>query len=304
MLEYVPFPERTPDLQYRQLLKRILDQDEDVVSQQEEDALMVFGHQMRFPLKNGFPIIPERDLVSASKGRKSIFEQALGELAGFLNGARTQSQLEKFGCSWWALWVTPEKCTKRGLEPGDLGPGSYGAAWRDFPTPTGSFDQFKNFVEQIIELPHLRTHFVSPWIPQYIFRGRGKQQKVVVVPCHGWLHVHVNTNTKKISLHHFQRSADVPVGLVSNLIQYAALLMMLGQVTGFTPKELVYTISNAHIFKGQISAVEELLNTTSQAFPTVVLDPTVTNLFDFRSEHFQVSDYHPQLSRRKIWTPV
>lgn len=299
------FLKRKPDDQYQKLLKKIMAKGQIVPSTQEEDALMILGHQMHFELANGFPIITERDLVSASEGKPSQFQMALKELFAFLNGARTLKEMKKFGCGWWSRWVTEAKCAKRGLETGDLGPGSYGPAWRNFPTAEGvPFDQITHLLEQIKEFPYLRTHIVTPWIPQYLGRGKDKQQKVVVVPCHGWFHVVINTNTNELSLHHFQRSADAPVGLVFNLIQYAALTLMLAQVTGYEPKELVYSISDAHIFVSQMEDVNNLLKTKPQLFPTVKIDKTISNIFEFRPEHFTVDDYYPQRERMKIWTPV
>lgn len=305
MIQYKDFSGRTPDDQYRKLLSIILKEGEKVYCQQEEDALRIIGYQMHFHFSNGFPIITERDLVSAAEGRPSQFQMAIGELCAFLNGARTLEEMKKFGCGWWKSWVTAEKCAKRGLEPGDLGPGSYGPAWRSFPTAEGKpFDQITHVIEQIKELPHLRTHIVTPWIPQYIGRGKGKQQQVVVVPCHGWFHILINTYSGELSLHHFQRSADVPVGLVFNLIQYAALTMMIAQITGYEPKQFVYSTSDTHIFLSQIEDVKKLLETEPQPFPTVTMDSSVKDIFAFRPEHFTVTDYYPQLSRRTIWTPV
>ncbi|TRZ54059.1 MAG: thymidylate synthase [Dehalococcoidia bacterium] len=304
-MKYKELSERTLDSQYRELLKRIKTEGEKVFSQQDEESLMVLGHQMRFKLANGFPIITERDLISAAEGRPSQFQMAIGELCAFLNGARTLEEMKKFGCGWWSRWVTAKKCAKRGLEPGDLGPGSYGPAWRNFPTAEGKpFDQITHLIEQINELPQLRTHIVTPWIPQYLGRGQEKQQKVVVVPCHGFFHVVINTYTNELSLHHFQRSADVPVGLVFNLIQYAALTLMIAQVTGYKPKEFVYTTSDTHIFLSQMNDVDEILLTNPQTFPTVMIDSTIKDIFAFRPEHFKVMDYKPQLPRRTIWTPV
>lgn len=305
MIRYKEFPERKPDTQYRQLLKKIKEEGERDITQMEEDAFRLIGEIMRFNLIEGFPVITERDLVSGDDKRPSQFQMALGELCAFLNGARTLEEMKKFGCGWWARWVTEKKCGKRGLETGDLGPGSYGAAWRNFPTAEGNpFDQISHLIEQIKELPHLRTHFVSPWIPQYIGRGKGKTQKVVVAPCHGWFHIIINTGTKELTLHHFQRSADIPVGYPFNMIQYAALAMMIGQITGYTPKEVVFTISDAHIYINQLKDVDELLATEAQPLPTVTIDPNVKTIFDFRPEHFKVTDYKPQLPRRTIWTPV
>lgn len=306
VIDYIAPEKRRPDPQYRNLLDRIMSKGEWVPYRKGENSLMVLGHEMRFDLKNGFPIITERDLVSPPKKGKSIYYQALGELSAFLNGARTQEELESFGCNWWKTWVTPEKCLKRGLDPGDLGPGSYGPAWRRFPTlESGHYDQISNVIEQIRERPHLRTHFISSFIPQYAIRGKEKQQKVVVVPCHGTIYIHINVLTKELSLHHYQRSADVPVGLVCNLVQYAALTLMFAQVTGYAAKELVYTISNAHIYQRQISDVYNLLiKTEPRILPTVTIDRSVKNIFQFRQHHFKVEDYLPQSPRKRISTPV
>jgi len=285
-----------PDTQYRELLMRILREGEKVMPQQEEGARMVIGHQMRFDLSKGFPLVTERDL----SGR--FFRGAIGETLCFRSGGQTQEALESFGCPWWKRWITPKKCLKRGLQPGDLGPGSYGAAWRRFPTAEGKpFDQITNIIEQIKELPQLRTHVITNWIPQYTIRGEGKVQKVVVAPCHGQMHILIVNG--RLSLHHYQRSADVPVGLVFNMVQYAAWAMMLAQVTGYPVHELVYTISDAHIYEKQIPDVEVLLSREPRPFPTMTINPEVTDIFDFTPEDFIISDYNPH-EEMKIWTPV
>jgi thymidylate synthase len=304
-VQYKPYQERKVDTQYRDLLSSILTEGETMMPQQEEEAIQLIGHKLVFDLDNGFPLITERDLISGKKAERTVFNQSLGELFGFLHGARTQQQLESLGCFWWDRWVTPEKCTKRGLEAGDLGPGSYGAAWTAFPTSEGTpFNQVQHMIEQIKELPHLRTHYLTPWIPQYIGRGKGKTQKVVVAPCHGWVHVSINTYTRNLILTHVQRSCDTPVGLVCNLVEYAALAMMIAQVTGYHAKRLVYFIDDGHIYKNQLDDVQDLLATEPQRLPTVTIDPDVKDILDFRQEHFTVSDYHPQLPPRRIWTPV
>ncbi len=307
-INYKPFSERIHDAQYRQLLQRILQEGEDVDSQQGAPARRIIGHIMRFELSNGFPLITERDL---SGGQRSVFRQTLAEMRAFwLLGARTLSQLEAEGCHFWAPWGTAEKCEKRGLKPGDLGPGSYGPAFRAFPTENGPFDQVTHVLEQAAQLPHLRTHFISPWIPQFIGRGtdmktgKQKQQHVIVAPCHGWVHLFLNPKTRTLKLHHFQRSGDVPVGVACNIAGYAALTMMFARALGYTPVEYVHTISDAHIFHGQIPDVEMMLATESQRLPTVHLDPSVSDFFAFKPEHFTLEDYHPQLPRRRIWTPV
>ncbi|SRR6266498_1327428 len=310
-VQYKPFEERTPDTQYRDLLRKIKYGGEDVMPQQEEGARMIVGHQWRFPFANGFPIITERDLVNPQPGSKrSIFQMAISELVAFLNGARTQDQLTAFGCPWWKRWLTKEKCEKRGLVPGDNGPGSYGAAWRAFPTAEGElFDQITHLVEQTQQLPHLRTHFLTPWVPQYVGRGKKadgtpKVQKVVVAPCHGWVHILLNPEKKTLVLHHFQRSGDVPVGVAGNLIQYAALALVWAQILGYIAKELVYTLSDAHVYDQQWRDVDDMLNTAPQQFPEVTLNPRVVSIFDFKPEDFTITEYHPQLPPRSIWTPV
>jgi thymidylate synthase len=116
--------------------------------------------------------------------------------------------------------------------------------------------------------------------------------------------VSVDTESREISMNHIQRSGDVPVGVAGNLVQYSALLLMLAQVTGYRAKELVYYISDAHIYERQIPDVERLVATEPQKFPKLILDPNVENIFAFRREHFHVEEYEPRLERMNIWTPV
>ncbi len=286
-----PYAERTINTQYKDLLKLI--KEKGIRSQSQAgstaenpdgtDCITYFGAPpMRFDLSNGFPMVTERSV-------KGFWKQAVGEIIGFMNGARTHEELSSYGCRFWANFVTAEKCAKRGLEAGDLGPGSYGAAFHDFPTAEGeSFDQFRYIVQQIKERPHLKTHFISPWIPQYTIRVEGRQQKVVVCPCHGWLHIRILNN--KLYLHMFQRSGDVPIGVPSNMMQYAALTMMLAQATGYEPGEYIHTISDAHIYVDQLPAVEELIARESFAFPTLKLNNPTKDLFAFRVEDFELGD--------------
>lgn len=290
-----PYQERTPDEQYKNLLREVLEKGIRTPSQQGVDALtLIASTPMRFRLENGFPMITERNMAPTVSENLpvTVWQQAIGEICAFVNGARTVKELEEFGCHWWDVWCTEKKCSKRGLETGDLGPGSYGAAFHDFPTSEGSsFNQFKHIVEQIKEEPQLRTHFISPWIPQYTGRGKGKQQKVVVCPCHGWINVRIIDG--KLTLHMMQRSGDTPIGVPSNMVQYAALTLMLAHVTGTTPFEYVHTISDAHIYVDQVPAVEKMLERESRRFPTMKINTDKTDLFSFRKEDFELSDYEP-----------
>ena len=287
-MRYEPFEARTPDSQYRDLLARILTQGEKTPTRQGPPALTLMQQTMRFELANGFPVITDRSI-------QSFWRKPIGELCAFINGATTLDELRAFGCDWWDDWATEEKTAKRGLPPGDIGPGSYGGAFHDFPTSEGpGFDQFRHLVEQIRELPGDRTHFVSPWIPQYQIRGTGKTPRTTIAPCHGWVHVRVLGG--RLHLHMFQRSGDVPVGVPSNMVQYAALALMLEHLTGFEAAAYYHTISDAHVYADQVDQVQTMLDRTPRRLPTVRLSEagrSVTDIHDFRAEHFELSDYDP-----------
>jgi thymidylate synthase len=294
-MDYRPYESRTPDSQYRDLLTRIIKEGETTPTRQGPLARTLMQQTMRFDLSNGFPLLTDRSM-------KSFWRKPIGELCAFINGATTLDELEKFGCDWWGPWVTPEKTAKRGLPPNDIGPGSYGGAFHHFPTSEGQpFDQFKHLVEQMREFPMDRTHFVSPWIPQYQVRGAGKQQRTTISPCHGWVHVRVLND--RLHLHMFQRSADVPVGVPQNMVQYAALILMLEQLTGFAGGIYYHTMSDAHIYENQIDSMLTLIDRKAQRLPTVTLTDAgrlVTGIHDFRIEHFELSDYHPHPSMPRI----
>lgn len=288
-----PYDERTIDTQYRDRLRLILEHGELVGETQQGVGAITYmaPPPMRFDLSNGIPLITERKIP--------FWRSAVGELLAFINGVRTQSGLEEFGCKWWDKWLTPEKCAKRGLEPGDLGPGGY-TAMHDFPTAEGQpFNQIKHLVEQMIEEPQLRTHFVSPWVPQYVGRGRGKQQRVVVAPCHGWMHARILPG-KRLVLHMFQRSADFPVGVPANMIQYAVLTFVLAHVTGNIPYMFIHSFSDAHIYTDQVDAVKEMLSREPRRFPTLTMNPIKSDIFAFRSDDFMISDYNPHPGIKEI----
>lgn len=289
-MEYLPYDQRPASTEYRRVLRNILDSGIAVPTRQGVEALTLMQQTMSFRLAGGFPVITERSI-------KSFWRKAIGELCAFVNGATTLKELEEFGCDWWGPWATPEKTLKKGIEPGGIGPGSYGGAFHDFPTAEGPpFDQFAHLVEQLRELPGDRTHFVSPWIPQYQVRGEGKRPRATIAPCHGWVHVRVLDGG--LHLHMFQRSGDVPVGVPSNMVQYAALTLMLEQLTGRPAVAYYHTISDAHIYVDQVPAVQQMLSPEREPrpLPTVRLTDAgrrVTDIHDFRAEHFELSDYDP-----------
>jgi thymidylate synthase len=285
-VNYLPVQSRMPDNQYFHLLKKIRLLGEREMSTQEVECLTYMAPgSMRFKLENGFPMITERSI-------KGFWKAAAGEIFAFVNGVRNDAGLKKFGCGFWENFVTPEKCGKRGLEAGDLGPGSYGAAFHDFPTAEGiPFNQFAALIQQMKERPGLRTHFVSPWIPQYTYRISGRKQQVVVAPCHGWIHFRIING--KLSMHMFQRSGDCPVGIPSNMVQYGCLMLAVAHLTNSTPHEYIHTISDAHIYVDQLEFVSEMLSRSPRVLPTMKLVNPPDNIFDFRKEHFELSDYDP-----------
>lgn len=287
-VEYKPLEERVPDDQYRLLLESILTQGELVPTRQGPGALTLLGAQMRFDLRNGFPVITNRSI-------KGFWRKAIGELCAFINGARTLDQLAEFGCDWWDAWGSEAKCAKRGLEPGDIGPASYGAMFHDWPDAYGeTFDQFEHLVRQIKEFPYDRTHLVSPWYGAWLARDSGRVNKATIAPCHGWVQVRVING--RLHLHMKQRSGDVPVGVPSNMVQYSALLLMLCHLTGLEPGNYIHYIVDAHIYEDQVDHVQELIQRESRVFPAVQLTEAgleVTDIHGFRAEHFEISDYDP-----------
>lgn len=295
MFSYLPYEKRTPDTQYSRLLEEILNPRSGEASESahvESSITNLCSTKMRFDLRNGFPMITERTMASTAMPVPP-WQQAIGEIFAFINGVRTIDGLESFGCSWWKPWGTEAKCAKRELETGDLGPGSYGAAFAAMLSPDGeSFNQFEAILQQIRERPSLRTHFISPWIPYHTVRLIGRIQKVVVCPCHGWIYLRILEN--KINLIMIQRSGDVPVGVPANMIQYAALLMALSHVTGYEMGVYVHDVVDAHIYNNQIENARILAVREARRFPTVTLHDPPDSLFDFRREHFVLSDdYDP-----------
>ncbi|HAC56013.1 TPA: thymidylate synthase [Candidatus Saccharibacteria bacterium] len=309
-------PNREPDEQYKELLHRIRTKGRRAISGMDEGSVEVLGHQMVFNFEDGgFPVITERDLTRGTtpeiianfqpnpehRAIKGALYQGFAEVIAFMNGARTQEELERYGCKFWKPWTSDAaKAAKRGLELGDLGHGSYGAAFHDFPNPedpSQPFDQYKALIAQINNRPELRTHIITPFIPPYLFRAPGYEQKVLIVPCHGIQHFNIDVENREMSLVHWQRSADVPIGLPFNMANYAAMLMMVAQVTGYKPKELVYQVSNAHMYNQHTEIVDELLSRPAFKSPILKLDPTVQRLEDFRVEHFSIDEYeaHPPI---------
>lgn len=283
---YKPLSRRVPDTQYRNRLKSILIAGVRAGElPQGQEALTIFGslEPMTFNLLNGVPLITERKLGS--------WKSAVAEILAFVNGARTIDEIESYGVNP-AFWG-PYRGKGYGPDKNDMGEGSYGAAFHNFPadalSPKAELDQFTQLLHQLREYPHLRTHLVTPWIPYYT--ARGPNRRVIVAPCHGWLHFRVLGG--KLHMRMDQRSADMPIGVPHNMIQYAALLLMVCQVTGLEPGMYIHSFADAHIYENQIEKVKELVLREPKPFPTLHLDPSITDLFKFRIEHFELREYDP-----------
>lgn len=298
--DYKPYDERQQLYQYRSLLEEIMTKGEDnpspMVDGNTGEPLYtreIHGMIRKYDILNeGAPIITERDI-------SGFYKSAIGELCAFINGVRTNEGLREFGCRFWSPWVKEEKCAKRGLETGDLGPGSYGGAFHDFPTPDGnSFDQFKEIDLQMRERPELKTHFISPWIPEYTIRNSNHQQKVVVCPCHGWLHFNIIGDRLDMTM--MQRSCDVILGLPSNLTQYSALLLAMAHTHNLKPGVFCHFISNAHIYNNTFEYAEEMLSRDPEPFPTLKMINEHDRIWEYRKDDFELEDYHPKEKILKI----
>ncbi|MBI4119175.1 MAG: thymidylate synthase [Parcubacteria group bacterium] len=290
---YLPYEQRTRDFQYRQTLRQIIREGVHTKNEFQTTGTLtsVTTRNMVFRLANGAPLITEREI--------GFWRRPISEIIGFINGAHTLEELRKYGdkktwASWWARWASEHKCGQFRLEPGDLGPGSYGAGYHH-----DGFNQWYHLVKQIRERPWLRTHRVTPWIPKYCLQHSELQRKVVVAPCHG--DVQVTILDGKMFLRMDQRSGDVPIGIPSNMIQYAALLLMLAQVTGYEPHTIIHSIHDAQIYEDQVPYIKRLIRRRPNPFPTLrIMDTKIDDLFAFRPEHFELTDYNPHPAMNDI----
>ena len=293
-LKYSNYEDRSPQGQYKNIIRTVLDNGiwtpSPMVDENTGELLQtcdyMYGISTTFDiLKNGAPIITERNVGA-------FYDKAVNELFAFIKGAHTSEQLKEAGCNFWDPWVTEKKCAKRGLETGDLGPGSYGSAFADFPMPDGNtFNQFVEVIKQMKEHPEYKTHFITPWIPYYTIRNEDHQQKVVVCPCHGWIHFRILNGTLYTNM--FQRSCDILVGLPSNWAQYTALHLAMAQILDLEVGNFTHIISDAHIYENQMPWVEEILAREEAPFPDLIITKPEETIFEYSSENFELKNYNP-----------
>jgi len=268
--------------QYHELLRRILREGRSREDRTGTGTIGVFGHQMRFDLGQGFPLVTTKKLHL-----KSIIH----ELLWFLRGDTHNQSLNEAGVRIWDEWATPEQTARFGRKAGDLGP-VYGHQWRNFGATRledGSYardgvDQIANVVAQIKKNPYSRRHLVTGWNPQ-------EADEVALPPCHTLFQFYVQDGALSCQL--YQRSADVFLGVPFNIASYALLTMMIAQATDLAPGEFVHTFGDAHLYKNHLEQARLQLERAPRPLPKMVIEPSVKDLFAFRFEHFTLEGYDP-----------
>jgi len=229
-------------------------------------TLSVFGHQMRFDLDAGLPLVTTK---------KVHLKSVIHELIWFLQGDTNTKYLNVNGVTIWDDWAD---------ENGDLGP-IYGQQWRSWATPDGrSVDQLQEVIETLKTDPDSRRMVVTAWNPADL-------PDMALAPCHCLFQFHVAQG--RLSCQLYQRSADVFLGVPFNIASYALLTMMMAQVTGFRPGEFVHSFGDAHLYLNHLEQADLQLARTPRPLPRMRLNPDVTSLFRFRFEDFELTGYDP-----------
>ncbi|WP_370678069.1 thymidylate synthase [Pleomorphomonas sp. PLEO] len=252
--------------QYLDLLKLILDTGTSKEDRTGTGTLSVFGHQMRFNLADGFPLLTTKKLHI-----KSIVH----ELIWFLQGDTNIKYLKDNGVSIWNEWAD---------ERGDLGP-VYGHQWRSWPTPDGgTIDQIAEVQETIRRNPDSRRMIVTAWNPADV-------PKMALPPCHLLIQFYVANG--RLSCQMYQRSADVFLGVPFNIASYALLTAMMARATGLEPGDFVHTLGDAHLYRNHLDQARLQLTRAPRALPTLKLAEGISDVRDFRFEHVMIEGYDP-----------
>ena len=253
--------------QYLDLLNRIMTEGVDRGDRTGTGTRSVFGHQMRFNLDEGFPLLTTKKLHLRS---------IIYELLWFLRGDTNVKYLQDNGVRIWNEWASPD---------GDLGH-IYGYQWRSWPRYDGGFvDQISEAVETIKTNPESRRIIVSAW-------NVADLPNMNLPPCHAFFQFYVADG--RLSLQLYQRSADTFLGVPFNIASYSLLLMMMAQVTGLRAGDFIHTLGDTHIYHNHFDQVREQLTRTPRALPVMTLNPDVKSIFDFKYEDFQLSGYDPR----------
>ncbi len=255
--------------QYHDLLRHVLETGSDRGDRTGTGTRSVFGHQMRFELADGFPVITTKRLHL-----KSIIH----ELLWFLKGDTNIAYLKEHGVSIWDEWAD---------ENGDLGP-VYGAQWRSWPDyDDGHIDQMARLVESIKTNPNSRRHIVTAWNPALV-------DEMALPPCHCLFQFYVADG--RLSCQLYQRSADIFLGVPFNIASYALLTLMMAQVTGLEPGDFVHTLGDAHLYANHFDQAKLQLTRTPKALPVMKLNSEVKDLFSFAYEDFTLIGYEADAS--------
>jgi thymidylate synthase len=253
-------------LQYLDLMERVLAEGVEKRDRTGVGTISIFGHQMRFDLARGFPLVTTKKLHV-----KSI----IYELLWFLRGDTNVKYLDEHGVTIWDEWAD---------ENGDLGP-VYGRQWRSWPTPGGgSIDQIANVLNEIRRNPSSRRLIVTAWNP-------AENDLMALSPCHCLFQFNVADG--KLSCQLYQRSADVFLGVPFNIASYALLTLMVAQVTGLKPGEFIHSFGDTHLYLNHIEQARLQLQRAPRPLPTLRLNPAVTDLFGFHYEDFALEGYAP-----------
>ena len=251
---------------YLELMRRVLDTGVKKADRTGVGTLSVFGHQMRFDLADGFPLVTTKKLHLRS---------IIHELLWFLRGDTNIAYLRDNGVRIWDEWAD---------DNGDLGP-VYGYQWRSWPRPDGGHvDQIAKLVEQIRRNPDSRRLIVSAWNPALV-------DEMALPPCHALFQFYVVEG--RLSCQLYQRSADVFLGVPFNIASYALLTQMIAQVCDLAPGEFVHTPGDAHLYLNHIEQAELQLTRTPRARPTLILNPAIDDVFAFRFEDIAIEGYDP-----------
>ncbi len=251
---------------YLDLLRHVLEQGVEKTDRTGTGTLSVFGHQARYDLSKGFPLVTTK---------KVHLKSIIHELLWFLRGETNIAYLKQNGVSIWDEWAD---------EQGNLGP-VYGSQWRSWPAADGRhIDQISQLVAQIKNNPDSRRLIVSAW-------NVGEIENMKLPPCHAFFQFYVAEG--RLSCQLYQRSADLFLGVPFNIASYALLTMMLAQVCDLLPGDFVHTLGDAHIYSNHLDQVREQLSREPRPLPVMRINPEVRDIFAFKYEDFTLEAYDP-----------
>ena len=262
--------------QYLDLVKEVLENGNQKGDRTGTGTKSIFGHQLRFDLSKGFPMITTKKLHL-----KSIIH----ELLWFINGDTNISYLNENGVKIWNEWANKD---------GDLGP-VYGYQWRNWNGD--EIDQIKELISTLKNNPNSRRMLVSAWNPSVLpdtsksFEENVASGKAALPPCHAFFQFYVNNG--KLSCQLYQRSADVFLGVPFNIASYALFTMMIAQVCGYQAGDFIHTFGDAHIYNNHIDQVKLQLSRDTRPLPKMEINPEIKSIFDFKFEDFKLVDYDP-----------